>query len=132
MAEKYDVEWNTKVNKWSSKNKPQVGDTLVFEYEPLFDSVMQVNKEDYESCQPLSPPIATYCTGKDSVNLCEDGEYYFMSGNPANCKDGEKLKIKVKDSKDREAEGGEDGASADLTSNGFTIIMLGLAFIFLL
>ncbi|KAK1439604.1 hypothetical protein QVD17_05424 [Tagetes erecta] len=81
-------------NQWSSRLRFIVNDTLHFKYNSGSDSVLEVSKADYESCNTNSP--ITSLTGGDSVfNLNRPGPFYFISGNKSNCDQGQKLTVVV-------------------------------------
>ena len=67
---------------------------VVFEYNNQFHNVMQVNVEDFKSCNPDSP-IARYGKGNDAFTLESSGEYYFLCGFPGHCQAGQKIHITV-------------------------------------
>lgn len=63
-----------------------------FEYNSLFHSVLEVSREDYESCNTQSP-MKSYTTGKDSITLESSDPRYFICGAPGHCQMGMKLEI---------------------------------------
>ncbi|KAL7145111.1 hypothetical protein ABFS83_07G057500 [Erythranthe nasuta] len=80
---------------WAFGHHFRVGDYLDFKYNPQFHNVMEVSKEDFESCNSSSP-ILTYTTGHDSVELTSGGHHYFICGTPGHCKAaGQKVDIFV-------------------------------------
>ncbi|KAB5552779.1 hypothetical protein DKX38_010090 [Salix brachista] len=78
------------LNKWAEASRFRVGDTLVWTYDPQNDSVLQVIKKDYETCN-TSSPVATYRDGNTKVKLEKPGPYYFISGADGHCEQGQKL-----------------------------------------
>lgn len=64
----------------------------VFKYQK--DSVLVVNKEDYENCI-TSNPIAKFEDGNTVFTFDHFGFFYFISGQPGNCKSGQRLIIRV-------------------------------------
>ncbi|OVA05477.1 Plastocyanin-like [Macleaya cordata] len=90
--------WTLKVpvdyKKWAASKTFYVGDTIVFEYDPTFHNVMQVNITDYKSCNATAP-MATYKTGKDSITIKKHGHYFFLCGVPKHCDAGQKVDIRV-------------------------------------
>ncbi|XP_059290374.1 blue copper protein-like [Lycium ferocissimum] len=72
----------------------QVGDTVVFNYNPQLHNVRQVDINDYNSCTDNNP-IASYNSGSDSVTLETAGEYYFLSGVPRDCAAGLKFHLNI-------------------------------------
>lgn len=65
-----------------------------FEYNSLFHSVLEVSREDYESCNTQSP-MKSYTTGKDSITLESSDPRYFICGAPGHCQMGMKLEIRT-------------------------------------
>ncbi|KAH8514425.1 hypothetical protein Peur_058020 [Populus x canadensis] len=82
-------------NQWASTKKFQVGDTLVFNYNTMFHNVLQVTKQDYESCNVKSP-VATFASGRDFITLDKAGHSYFVCGFPGHCQAGLKVAISVR------------------------------------
>ncbi|KAJ6914323.1 hypothetical protein NC651_016556 [Populus alba x Populus x berolinensis] len=78
------------LNKWAESSRFRVGDTLVWTYDPKKDSVLQVIKKDYETCN-TSSPLVTYKDGNTKVKLDKSGPYYFISGADGHCEQGQKL-----------------------------------------
>ncbi|KAK9275149.1 hypothetical protein L1049_022408 [Liquidambar formosana] len=64
--------------------------TMVWNYDPKKDSVLQVSKIDYEKCN-TSSPIAEHNDGNTKVKLDRSGPFYFISGTQGNCEKGQKL-----------------------------------------
>jgi hypothetical protein len=62
----------------------------VWNYDPSKDSVLQVSKKDYDSCN-TSSPIAVYKDGNTKVKLDRSGPFYFISGAEGHCEKGQKL-----------------------------------------
>jgi hypothetical protein len=62
----------------------------VWTYDPKKDSVLQVIKKDYETCN-TSSPLVTYKDGNTKVKLDKSGPYYFISGADGHCEQGQKL-----------------------------------------
>ncbi|XP_071725817.1 early nodulin-like protein 9 [Rutidosis leptorrhynchoides] len=85
---------STSYNQWAEKSRFQIGDTVLFKYQAGKDSVVQVNKDDYNNCNPASP-MAKYSDGHSVVKLTQSGPHYFISGLVQNCKDNEKIVIVV-------------------------------------
>ncbi|ESW22611.1 hypothetical protein PHAVU_005G167200 [Phaseolus vulgaris] len=79
-------------SQWAERNRFQVGDALVFEYEN--DSVLSVEKLDYMNCD-ASNPITAFDNGKSTFNLDRSGNFYFISGNNEHCKKGQRLVVDV-------------------------------------
>ncbi|CAN8237818.1 unnamed protein product [Cochlearia groenlandica] len=81
---------------WTEHKEFHVGDSLIFEYDPNINDVVQVpGALEYEFCHSPSSPKAVYNTGHDVVTLKEPGFYYFITSNHDQCKSGQKLDILV-------------------------------------
>ncbi|XLR33335.1 hypothetical protein HN51_042614 [Arachis hypogaea] len=78
--------------RWAERNRFQVGDSLVFEYEN--DSVLSVEEWDYFHCD-ASNPITAFDNGKSILNLDSPGAFYFISGTAHHCSRGQKLLVEV-------------------------------------
>ncbi|CAF2113447.1 hypothetical protein Bca4012_095845 [Brassica carinata] len=73
----------------------QVGDSLVFKYDPIINDVTHVSGSlEYEFCD-YSSPKAVYNTGHDVVTLTEPGFHYFITSNQGQCVLGQKLEVLV-------------------------------------
>ncbi|EFH61644.1 hypothetical protein ARALYDRAFT_479583 [Arabidopsis lyrata subsp. lyrata] len=81
-------------SQWAEQSRFQIGDSLLFVYQSNQDSVLQVTRDAYDSCNTDSP-TAKFADGKTSVTLNHSGPYYFISGNKDNCKKNEKLVVIV-------------------------------------
>lgn len=66
----------------------------VWKYDSGKDSVLQVNKEGYVSCN-ISNPIEEYKDGNTKVKLSRAGPFYFISGTKGNCEKGQKVVVVV-------------------------------------
>ncbi|XVF35681.1 hypothetical protein REPUB_Repub18cG0167200 [Reevesia pubescens] len=82
------------LNKWAETSRFRIGDSLVWKYDGGKDSVLQVTKEDYASCN-TSNPIAEYKDGNTKVKLEKSGPFYFISGAKGHCEQGQKLLVVV-------------------------------------
>ncbi|CAL9104427.1 unnamed protein product [Musa textilis] len=82
------------LNRWAEKNRFQVGDSLDQQYDDAKDSVLQVTREAYLSCN-RSSPVAEHRDGATAVELHRSGAYYFISGAEGACEQGEKLIVVV-------------------------------------
>ncbi|ESQ47821.1 hypothetical protein EUTSA_v10021550mg [Eutrema salsugineum] len=81
-------------SQWAEQSRFQIGDSLLFVYQPNQDSVLQVTRDAYDSCN-TDAPTAKFADGKTSFALTSSGPYYFISGNKDNCKKNEKLVVIV-------------------------------------
>nr|XP_033510603.1 early nodulin-like protein 1 [Nicotiana tomentosiformis] len=78
------------LNRWAEKSRFLIGDSLVWKYDGKKDSVLQVNKRDYVTCNSSSP-IAVHNDGNTKIELTNSGAYYFISGAKGHCEQGQKL-----------------------------------------
>ncbi|XP_020553011.1 mavicyanin-like [Sesamum indicum] len=85
--------------KWASAHTFKVGDTVDFKYDHQFHNVMEVSRQDFESCNSSSP-ILNYTTGHDSVKLTSGGHHYYLCGIPGHCAAGQKIDIFVRSPSD--------------------------------
>lgn len=79
-------------NEWAGHHRFHVGDMIYFKYKK--DSVLVVNKEDYENCVDTNP-ISKFADGHTIFEFEHFGYYYFISGQPGHCKSGQKMVIRV-------------------------------------
>ncbi|XP_010417263.1 PREDICTED: early nodulin-like protein 1 [Camelina sativa] len=79
---------------WAQKARFKVGDFIVFRYEAGKDSVLEVTKEAYNSCNTTNP-LANYTDGETKVKLDRSGPFYFISGANGHCEKGQKLSLVV-------------------------------------
>ncbi|KAA8525583.1 hypothetical protein F0562_007438 [Nyssa sinensis] len=82
------------LNKWAESSRFLIGDSLVWKYDSNKDSVLQVTKRDYMSCNSSSP-VEEYKDGNTKVKLDRSGPYYFISGSEGHCEKGQKLIVVV-------------------------------------
>lgn len=66
----------------------------MFLYPPSQDSVIQVTKESFDSCN-LKDPILEMKDGNSLFNITKAGNFYFTSGRDGNCQKSQKLHIFV-------------------------------------
>ncbi|XP_014493439.1 early nodulin-like protein 3 [Vigna radiata var. radiata] len=81
-------------NQWAEKNRFQVGDSLVFNYQSGQDSVLYVKSEDYASCNTDSP-YSKFSDGHTVFKLDKSGPHFFISGSKDKCLKNEKLTVIV-------------------------------------
>ncbi|KAF8048522.1 hypothetical protein N665_2485s0005 [Sinapis alba] len=112
-------------SQWAEQSRFQVGDSLMFVYQPNQDSVFQVTRDAYDSCN-TDAPTAKFADGKTSFALTHSGPYYFISGNKDNCNKKEKLVVIVMADRNgktssppsqAQAPSGEASPSPPITSN---------------
>ncbi|KAL2463248.1 Cupredoxin superfamily protein [Forsythia ovata] len=87
--------WNargTDYNAWVAGKNFKVGDIIVFQYGPKHHNLLQVSKQDYETCT-CSAPLATYTSGRDSIKIQAAEKYYFICGFQGHCQAGQKVAI---------------------------------------
>ncbi|KAJ4815824.1 Early nodulin-like protein 1 [Rhynchospora pubera] len=82
------------LNKWAEASRFQVGDSLVWNFDPEKDSVLRVTREAYLACNTTNP-VASYKNGSTVMTLNHSGAYYFISGISDNCQKGEKVIVVV-------------------------------------
>ncbi|XP_050378282.1 mavicyanin-like [Argentina anserina] len=58
--------------KWTATKQFHVGDVLLFAYDKEFHNLMEVNGEDYQSCN-IKTPLALHAAGLDSILLINLG-----------------------------------------------------------
>ncbi|CAN1166772.1 Early nodulin-like protein 1 [Linum perenne] len=80
------------LNYWAEKQRFSKGDVLVWKSVAKKDSVLQVNKEAYESCNTTSDHTKRV---DGELTLDRSGPFYFISGLQGHCKKGQKLEVVV-------------------------------------
>ncbi|KAG9439784.1 hypothetical protein H6P81_019949 [Aristolochia fimbriata] len=80
--------------KWSEKTKFRVGDTLVFDYTPSADNVIEVSEGDFEKCSQYNVVDMMY-DGHSVVRLDKPGKRFFYCGVALHCESGMKFSITV-------------------------------------
>ncbi|RHN43181.1 putative cupredoxin [Medicago truncatula] len=81
-------------NNWATRTRFRINDILFFKYNNGFDSVLVVNKHDYDSCN-IKNPIHKMSDGDSTYKFDKVSLFYFISGNLVNCQNGQKLKVVV-------------------------------------
>ncbi|CAH1444547.1 unnamed protein product [Lactuca virosa] len=81
-------------NAWSSRLRFLVNDTLYFKYEDATDSVLVVDKDDYDNCN-VDNAIEKLNGGESYFKLEQPGPHYFITGNKSNCDQGQKIIVAV-------------------------------------
>uniref|UniRef100_A0A164Y2H4 Phytocyanin domain-containing protein n=1 Tax=Daucus carota subsp. sativus TaxID=79200 RepID=A0A164Y2H4_DAUCS len=79
---------------WSKRQRFVIGDSITFKYTQGVDSVLAVNKNDYDTCN-VNNPITKMEDGNSVFKLDKAGPFYFISGNKSNCDQGQKLNLVV-------------------------------------
>ncbi|PON40067.1 Phytocyanin domain containing protein [Parasponia andersonii] len=77
---------------WAERNRFQVNDTLYFKYKKGSDSVLVVNKNDYDNCNTKNPTQKLE-DGDSEFKFDRSGPFFFISGK--NCDKGQKLIVVV-------------------------------------
>ncbi|KAK8523478.1 hypothetical protein V6N13_113422 [Hibiscus sabdariffa] len=88
------------LNRWAEKARFRLGDSLVWKYDGGKDSVLQVTREAYVSCN-TSNPLAEFKDGDTKVKLLKSGPYFFISGANGHCEQGQKVIVVVLSQKHR-------------------------------
>ncbi|XP_076947996.1 early nodulin-like protein 2 [Bidens hawaiensis] len=81
-------------SQWSGRLRFNVNDTLHFKYNGKSDSVMEVNKANYDTCN-TNNSITTLTGGDSFFILNRPGPFYFISGNKSSCNQGQKVTVVV-------------------------------------
>ncbi|KAF5463258.1 hypothetical protein F2P56_019183 [Juglans regia] len=87
-------ETNVDYKVWSSNSTFFVGDTFFFQYDYKSNDVMEVSREDFESCNVRSP-LNLYTSGRDSITMWKPGHFYYLCSFPGHCQAGQKVDIRV-------------------------------------
>ncbi|KAF5743367.1 early nodulin-like protein 3 [Tripterygium wilfordii] len=82
------------LNECAEKSRFHMGDSLVWKYESGKDSVLQVTRDAYLSCN-TSNPIEEYKDGNTEMTLDRPGPFYFISGTNGPCEKGHKMIVAV-------------------------------------
>ncbi|PIA45866.1 hypothetical protein AQUCO_01600248v1 [Aquilegia coerulea] len=82
------------LNKWTQKARFVMGDALVLHYNPKKDSVLQVNRKDYLTCN-TSNPMTKYKNETTMILFDRSGPFYFISGAKGHCEKGQKMIVVV-------------------------------------
>ncbi|RWV82465.1 hypothetical protein GW17_00056035 [Ensete ventricosum] len=78
---------------WAGRSRFQVNDTIGM-YKKGSDSVLVVTKQDYDACD-VSKPIQKLDGGDSVFKIDRSGPFYFISGAPGKCPQGQKLVVVV-------------------------------------
>ncbi|XP_068650577.1 uclacyanin 1-like [Aristolochia californica] len=80
---------------WARGKRFYVGDTLVFNYDEAYHSVVKVNGTGFAQCI-VSPNNGVFTTGSDRITLTTPGKKWYICGVDDHCSYyGQKLKITV-------------------------------------
>ncbi|KAL6498938.1 hypothetical protein OROHE_026445 [Orobanche hederae] len=93
----WDIMGDGVYKEWALSKIFKIGDTIVFEYDPGFHSVLQVSQSNFYSCNTATP-VSTYTTGNDSIVVNNSGHYYYICGVMGHCEAGQQVEIVVTDS----------------------------------
>nr|GLL27521.1 stellacyanin-like [Ipomoea trifida] len=80
--------------KWSKNQTFKIGDSLFFLYPPSQDSVIQVTRQSYRTCN-LKDPILSLNNGNSLFNITAPGNFFFISGAKGHCENSQKLQVFV-------------------------------------
>ncbi|XVF56840.1 hypothetical protein PTKIN_Ptkin06aG0152500 [Pterospermum kingtungense] len=80
---------------WAKDKQFFVGDTLVFQYNPVAHNVYKVNGTDFQNCNVPSNTSFGSFTGNDTIRLATPGNKWYICGVSGHCEGGMKLKITV-------------------------------------
>ncbi|CAN1844499.1 Early nodulin-like protein 2 [Linum perenne] len=83
-----------KYSHWAERLRFQVNDTLYFKYAKGTDSVLLVNKSDYDNCN-ASAPVKSFTDGDSTFRFDRSGPFFFISGFADHCSRGQKLCVVV-------------------------------------
>ncbi|KAL2496421.1 early nodulin-like protein 2 [Forsythia ovata] len=67
---------------------------LLFKYKKGVDSVLEVNKDDFDNCNTSNPKVKLE-DGNSIFKFDRSGPFYFITANKANCDKGQKIIIVV-------------------------------------
>lgn len=81
-------------NNWAERMRFEVNDTLVFKYKKGSNSVLVVNKDDYDKCN-TNNPIIKMDDGNSIFKFDHSGPFFFISGNINYCQNGSQKLITV-------------------------------------
>ncbi|XP_022847753.1 early nodulin-like protein 2 [Olea europaea var. sylvestris] len=79
---------------WAQRLRFQVNDTVLFKYERGMDSVLEVEKDDFDNCNTSNPKTKME-DGNSIFQFDRSGPFYFITGNKTNCDKGQKLIVVV-------------------------------------
>uniref|UniRef100_A0A0E0H764 Phytocyanin domain-containing protein n=1 Tax=Oryza nivara TaxID=4536 RepID=A0A0E0H764_ORYNI len=86
-------------NSWAGRMRFQIGDQLLFVYPKETDAVVVVDQGAYDACNTSSSVAGggggRYDDGNTVFTFDRSGPFFFISGNEANCRAGEKLVVVV-------------------------------------
>ncbi|KAK1313119.1 hypothetical protein QJS10_CPA06g00782 [Acorus calamus] len=78
----------------NNENDRQIDSKLLLDFVYNNDSVLAVDKAGYYHCN-MSHPYATFNDGNTTIALDRPGIFYFVSGYPDHCKNGQRLIVRV-------------------------------------
>ncbi|KAJ4771386.1 Early nodulin-like protein 1 [Rhynchospora pubera] len=81
-------------DEWASRKKFTVGDKLMFLFHSSVYNIMQVTKEDFDSCDDRHV-MNRWIIGPAFINLTQPGMHYYYDSIGLHCEAGQKLKINV-------------------------------------
>ncbi|KAL2944095.1 Uclacyanin 1 [Bienertia sinuspersici] len=85
---------STNLDSWKTGKKFVVGDVLAFQYSSSTDSVCEVTKKEFDSCETTNA-LQQSTSGNTTFPLTKPGDRYFVCCNRLYCLGGMKLHIHV-------------------------------------
>ncbi|KAJ7552495.1 hypothetical protein O6H91_06G057800 [Diphasiastrum complanatum] len=85
---------NLNYSSWVLRHRYYVGDKLLFNYQAEMSSVLEVNRQHFDSCDVTSF-LASYNDGQTQITLSNPGPHWFISGDASQCQQGQKFGIVV-------------------------------------
>ncbi|KAB1224872.1 Mavicyanin [Morella rubra] len=79
---------------WVSGKTFFVGDAFFFQYDYKLNDVIEVSREDFESCN-VGAPLNYYGSGRDRITMWKPGHYYYICSFPGHCQAGQKVDIRA-------------------------------------
>ncbi|KAJ3695172.1 hypothetical protein LUZ60_000549 [Juncus effusus] len=81
-------------DEWAATKNITVGDKLMFLFHTSIYNIMQVSKEDYDTCNDRNV-INRWFLGPTIINITEPGMHYYYDEIGLHCEAGQKLAINV-------------------------------------
>ncbi|KAL0431604.1 UNVERIFIED_CONTAM: Early nodulin-like protein 1 [Sesamum radiatum] len=114
-------------HEWASRKRFKVGDTIRFKYKK--DSVMEVNKKDYNECNSTRPEFFSN-NGNTIVTLDRSGFFYFISGATGHCDKGQRMIVWVM-TQDGSGRSTSYASNTAVFSYGLFVIIISFHFVYL-
>ncbi|PIA44864.1 hypothetical protein AQUCO_01700440v1 [Aquilegia coerulea] len=84
---------------WAASKTFKVGDEIVFEYDAKAHDVIEVTKEDYNTCTVSKSPLHKFKTGNDTIPITVPGHFFYICSVQGHCHAGQKVDIRVPEDK---------------------------------